>query len=154
TDSEIERRLQNRARGSLTDPDRPHNLPAELSSFVGRTQEMADALALLQRARLLTLTGPGGAGKTRLALGIVDEILPSFQDGVWLVELEGLNDQSLVLPTVASHFGAVEAPGLPLLDRLTHGLQARAVLIVLDNCEHLAPACAALVERLLRSCPR
>jgi predicted ATPase/DNA-binding XRE family transcriptional regulator len=130
-----------------------HNLPIQLTSFVGRERELAELAPLLLKTRLLTLTGAGGTGKTRLALRLAAEALDGFADGVWLVELAPLADPELVLQTVARVLGALEQPGRPLLDALLDVLRPKTLLLVLDNCEHLVAACAALAESLLRASP-
>src|SRR5919112_523188 len=135
-------------------PQRPsHNLPSELSSFVGREKELPEVRRLLENNRLLTLTGPGGCGKTRLALAAAGGLVERFEDGVWLVELAPLADPSLVAQAVASTLGAREQPGRPLTEMLSGYLGSKKLLLVLDNCEHLIEACAELAEALLRSCP-
>jgi predicted ATPase/DNA-binding CsgD family transcriptional regulator len=130
-----------------------HNLPLALTSFVGREREMAEAGRLLDTGRLLTLAGPGGSGKTRLALAVALEQVDRFEDGVWLVELAPLSDPDLVPQAVASVLGVRETPKTPLVDALVAHLETRSVLLVLDNCEHLVGACAVLAETLLRRCP-
>jgi predicted ATPase/DNA-binding CsgD family transcriptional regulator len=135
-------------------PERPpHNLPSELSSFVGRQKELTEVKRLLENARLLTLTGSGGCGKTRLALAVADELVEGFEDGVWMVELASLADPSLVPQAVASTLGVREQPGRSPTETLSDYLRTRKVLLVLDNCEHLVEACAKLAEALLHSCP-
>jgi predicted ATPase/DNA-binding CsgD family transcriptional regulator len=123
------------------------NLPAELTSFVGRRRELKEAKRLLSAARLLTLTGAGGVGKTRLALRVATEVRRAFADGVWLVELAELRDPRLLPSTVATVLGlrdtADPAAGL------AEFLRDRQLLLVLDNCEHLVDECAALVTKLL-----
>src|ERR671915_913197 len=131
----------------------PHNLPSEVSSFVGREKELAEVKRLLENTRLLTLTGSGGCGKTRLALAAAGELVQGFGDGVWLVELAPLADPSLVPQAVASTLGVREQPGRPLTEPLSDYLRTRKLLLVLDNCEHLVEACAELAAVLLRSCP-
>jgi predicted ATPase/class 3 adenylate cyclase len=131
----------------------PHNLPVQLTSFVGREREMAELKPLLASSRLLTLTGPGGTGKTRLALRLAAEESDSFAAGVWLVELAPLADPTLVPHTVAATLGVQEQPGRALLDVLRDYLRAKSLLLLLDNCEHLIEACAQLVEALLRAAP-
>jgi predicted ATPase/DNA-binding CsgD family transcriptional regulator len=134
-------------------PERqPHNLPSELSSFVGREKELAEVGRLLDNNRLLTLTGPGGCGKTRLALATASELVERFEDGVWLVDLAPLADPSLVPQAVASAPGVREQPGRSLTETLSEYLASKEMLLVLDNCEHLIEACAELAESLLRSC--
>jgi predicted ATPase/DNA-binding NarL/FixJ family response regulator len=131
----------------------PNNLPLQLSSFVGREREMAEVERLLGDHRLVTLTGPGGSGKTRLALAGASEVAEDFEDGVWLVELAPLSDPGLVPQAVASVLGVRETPDTPLADSLCLHLESREALLVVDNCEHLVEACADLAETLLRSCP-
>jgi class 3 adenylate cyclase len=130
------------------------NLPSQLTSFVGRRREIADVKARLEERRLVSLIGSGGAGKTRLALQAASELLESFTDGVWLVELAATGDPGLVPRTVVAALGLREGSDRDPTDLLIEYLQGRAPLLVLDNCEHLIAACARLVERLLRVCPR
>lgn len=130
-----------------------HNLPAVLTSFVGRARELAEVRRLLGSTRLLTLTGPGGMGKTRLSLQIGGELMHSFRDGVWLVELAPLTDPALLLPTVAALFGVRQETGRPLQATLCSWLSSRQLLCILDNCEHLIDACAQFADAALRSAP-
>jgi predicted ATPase/DNA-binding SARP family transcriptional activator len=135
-------------------PERPrHNLPAALTSFVGREQALADAKILLGRSRLMTLTGTGGSGKTRLALRLARDVLEAYPGGVWLVELAALSDPPFVPKAVAATL-QVQEPGGDLVAVLIGHLRARgALLLVLDNCEHVLAACAELCARLLAACP-
>jgi predicted ATPase/class 3 adenylate cyclase len=130
-----------------------HNLPVQLTSFVGRERELAELKPLLLTSRLLTLTGPGGTGKTRLALRLAADVVESFTDGVWLVELAPLADPSLVPHTVAATLGVREQPGRSILDVLVEYLRPKTLLLFLDNCEHLIATCALLAETLLRAAP-
>jgi predicted ATPase/DNA-binding CsgD family transcriptional regulator len=139
--------------GGHPDASPPNNLPVQLSSFVGREKELAEVKQLLENNRLLTLTGSGGCGKTRLALAVAAELVEGFEDGVWMVELAPLADPSLVPQAVASTVGVREQPGRSLTEALSDYLEAKKVLLVLDNCEHLVEACADLAEALLQSCP-
>jgi predicted ATPase/DNA-binding CsgD family transcriptional regulator len=131
----------------------PNNLPLELSSFVGRERELVEVKRLLVDNRLLTLIGPGGCGKTRLALAVAFELVQSFEGGVWLVELASLSDPYLVPQVVASTLGVREAQDRPLTETLSKHLGSRKMLLALDNCEHLVEGCAALADGLLRACP-
>ncbi len=131
----------------------PNNLPRQLTGFIGREREMAEVQRLLTTTCLLTLTGTGGAGKTRLALQIAADVLEGYPDGVWLAELAALSDPALVPQIVATALGVREVPGQPMLETLLHYLQRKKLLLVLDNCEHLVAACAQLVGALLRTCP-
>jgi predicted ATPase/DNA-binding NarL/FixJ family response regulator len=131
----------------------PNNLPAELSSFVGRERQLAELRRLLRRTRLITLTGPGGAGKTRLALHLAADILNHYPDGVWLVELAPLADARLLDQTVSTACRITEKRKRPPVEALIEGLASRKVLLVLDGCEHMVDFCATLASRLLRSCP-
>jgi predicted ATPase/DNA-binding XRE family transcriptional regulator len=142
-------------RATTTDSDQAArtNLPLQLSSFVGRTSELAEMGELFARTRLLTLTGPGGVGKTRLALQLAADLLEGFPQGVWLVELARLTDPALVPQAVATVLGLQESARRPLMTTLVEALRARRLLLVLDNCEHLLEACAELAEALLRACP-
>jgi non-specific serine/threonine protein kinase len=130
-----------------------HNLPAAASSLVGREHERATVRTLLAEARLVTLVGTGGVGKTRLALAVAGDLLDHYPDGVWLVELAPLTEDRLVPQTVLETLGTREEAGRPLLATMTEHLKDRRLLLVLDNAEHLVGACAALVEALLRRCP-
>jgi predicted ATPase/class 3 adenylate cyclase len=131
----------------------PNNLPSLFSTFVGRQREMEEVNELLVTRRLLTLTGPGGVGKTRLAIQVAAEVLESYQDGVWLVELGTISDADLVEQAVASELRLTDQPGRSLLETLGDHLQAKKLLLLLDNCEHLLTSCARLADTLLRSCP-
>ena len=132
---------------------RPHNLPLQLTSFVGRERELGAVAAQLRAHRLLTLTGPGGVGKTRLALQAAADAQEAHPDGVWLAELGGLADPALVPQAVAAAVGVRGEPDRPLLATLTDALRPKRLLLVLDNCEHLLEACARLAEALLRAGP-
>jgi predicted ATPase/DNA-binding SARP family transcriptional activator len=135
-------------------PERPrHNLPLHLSSFIGRQAELAEVGRLLDRSRLVTLTGPGGCGKTRLALQAARQLLDNFPNGVWLVDLAPLSEPLLVTKAVAAALDVAEVAGEPLMDELLHHLRSLQLLLVLDNCEHLVAAAAELAELLLRHCP-
>jgi predicted ATPase len=130
----------------------PNNLPIQLTSFVGREREIAEVKDLLTDQRLLTLTGPGGCGKTRLALQVAGDLVERFEDGVWLVELASLSDPALVPQAIASTLEVREAPGRSLTEVVIEHLKSKKTLLVLDNCEHLINACAALANALLRAC--
>ena len=133
-----------------------HNLPAARSGFVGREREMSEVGRALSMTRLLTITGAGGCGKTRLALEVARDFVEAspdeYPDGVWLVELASLEDGTLVPGAVAAALGVRERPDLPVTEELTDFLRTRRLLLVLDNCEHLTDACASLVDTLLDSC--
>jgi predicted ATPase/class 3 adenylate cyclase/DNA-binding CsgD family transcriptional regulator len=131
----------------------PNNLPVQLTSFVGREGDIADIRRLLTSTRLLTLTGAGGCGKTRLALQVAAELVEYYPDGVWLVELASLSEAPLVPQTVATILGVPEQPDRPLSETLAEYLRSKSLLLVLDNCEHLLSACARLADVLLRKCP-
>ena len=130
-----------------------HNLPCALTSFIGREMEIAELSQLLGNARLLTLTGAGGCGKTRLAIKLARQQSHCYPDGAWLVELAALTDPALLPQTVATVLGVQERAGAPLLDTIAEHLESRALLLVLDNAEHLIEASAQLTESLLRRCP-
>ncbi len=130
----------------------PNNLPIQLTNFIGREQEIAAIEERLSTTRLLTLTGSGGIGKTRLALQVAADLLEDHTDGVWFVELAEQNETTLV-PQVAKALGLREEPGRSLAETLTDFLKSKSLLLVLDNCEHLVASCAQLVNDLLRACP-
>ena len=135
-------------------PARPrHHLPIALTSFVGRERELGEVARLLDRDRLVTLTGAGGAGKTRLALETARARSGGYRDGVWLVELAGLGDPALVPGATASALGLTLPSQRPDLEELSAQLAGWEALVILDNCEHLVGACAPLAERLLATCP-
>src|SRR5258707_9202586 len=121
---------------SFSQPARS-NLPNALSNVIGRAGEIAEVERLIWTTRLLTLTGPGGCGKTRLALAAAGELLPQFADGIWLVELAPLADAGLVPQAVASALGVREYPGPSLSETLSRQLESRQALLIFDNCEHL-----------------
>jgi predicted ATPase/class 3 adenylate cyclase len=138
-----------------------NNLPRQLTSFVGREKEIAHVKDLLGQYALVTLTGAGGVGKTRLALQVAQEVLDRYPEGVWLVELAALADPGLVLQQIATVLGIQESAEeslrssqqrLSLLQRLTNSLQEKHLLLILDNCEHVIDACARLVDHLLHHC--
>ena len=128
-----------------------HNLPLQLTSFIGREGELAEAARLLARSRLLTLVGVGGIGKSRLSLELAAQVLPQFADGAWLVELATLRDARLVPQAVASVLGVKEAAGRPVSEALLQHVKDRQLLLILDNCEHLLQGCAELARALLQS---
>ncbi len=131
-----------------------HNLPAPRSTFVGREREMMEVMRAVAITRLLTLTGTGGSGKTRLALEAARDLIESYPDGVWLVELAPLSEEALVPKALAEALEVPERHAEPLSDTLAEVLRDRQLLLVLDNCEHLLEATARLVDKLLDSCPR
>lgn len=137
------------------------NLPFPLTRFIGREQELAKVKLLLEESRLVTLTGLGGCGKTRLSLQAARELTDRFSDGICFVELSSLNEPALLVQTVAGALGVRQAPeraddadgaAAPLLEQLCDFLQPKAVLLILDNCEHVRAACAGLVQALLQHC--
>jgi len=133
---------------------RRNNLPIQLTSFVGREREIVEVKRLLGDARLVTLTGSGGAGKTRLALQVSANLLDDYPDGVWLAEFAPIADPVLVPKTVATALGVPEQPGREIIETLVDALRSKTLLLALDNCEHLLAACADLAVALLRACPR
>jgi predicted ATPase/DNA-binding SARP family transcriptional activator len=130
-----------------------HNLPLQLSSFIGRQKEQDDITNLLKKKRLVTLLGAGGIGKTRLALEVGHKLLSEYPNGVWYIALDSLSDPALITQTVASIFDIQEDRDRTLLEKLTHLLAAKTALLIFDNCEHLLDACAELVTALLTQCP-
>ena len=138
---------------SLNNPELLHNLPQQVTSFIGREKEIEAVKSLLARTRLLTLTGSGGCGKTRLGLQVAAEVLENYPQGVWFVELAPLADPALVPQSVAQVLDISEEAGKPLLQTLVAALKERKILLVLDNCEHVLDVCAQLVDTLIRACP-
>jgi DNA-binding SARP family transcriptional activator len=129
------------------------NLPFDTSRFIGRSREAGEVVGLLAEARLVTVTGVGGGGKTRLALHVARSLVGRYRDGVWLVELAALGQPSLVAQATAAALRMPERGGTSAMESLIAALDGKQLLLVLDNCEHLIEACAHLVEALLRRCP-
>ncbi|MEU1981704.1 protein kinase [Nocardia sp. NPDC019395] len=134
-------------------PDRSGNLPLELTSLVNRRTELAEVKNLLSTSRLVTLTGTGGVGKTRLALRAAAQVTRDYADGVWLVDLADVSDAAILVDIVAATVGVRDESTLPLIDVLVQFLCTRDTLLVLDNCEQLVQAVAELNEQMLRICP-
>jgi predicted ATPase/class 3 adenylate cyclase len=132
----------------------PNNLPRQLTSFIGRKDETAEVKRLLSTACLVTLTGAGGAGKTRLALQVGADLLDHYTEGVWFVELAHLSDPAVVAKAVASAMNVPEQPGREIQETLAEFLRARHLLLLLDNCEHVLSACQDLADKLLRACSK
>jgi predicted ATPase/class 3 adenylate cyclase len=131
----------------------PNNLPIQLTGFIGREREMDEAKRLLEGTHLLTLTGTGGTGKTRLSLQVAADLFDKFPDGVWLVEFAAIADPTLVTETVASALDVRQEPNRLLATTLASYLRSKNLLLIFDNCEHVVTACARLAETLLRTCP-
>jgi DNA-binding SARP family transcriptional activator len=147
-------RAQAAARPSEQPNGTTHNLPVPRNSFVGRERELREVKRELAMTRLLTLTGAGGSGKTRLALEVARDLVGAYPEGVWLVELAQLAEGELVPQAVTEALGVREQPGRSLTDTLIEALQQRDMLLVLDNCEHLVDPVARLLDTLLDSCSR
>jgi predicted ATPase/DNA-binding CsgD family transcriptional regulator len=130
-----------------------NNLPAKVSSFIGREGELAEVRRLVSAARLVTLTGAGGAGKTRLAVQVAAGLADDTVDGIWFADLAPLGDPDLVAVSVADVLGVRQEPSRPVLDTLAEAIGGRSLLLLLDNCEHVIGACAKLADALLRGCP-
>jgi len=140
---------------SLDDPALRHNLPSQATSFVGRTAELAELRALVSGgSRLVTIAGPGGIGKSRLALQVAADALDGTGDGVWLAELAPVAEPELVTRTAAAALRVSEAPGRPVLDSLIDAIGDRDLLLILDNAEQVLGAVAELADAVIRSCPR
>jgi predicted ATPase/class 3 adenylate cyclase len=132
----------------------PNNLPQQVTSFVGRERQLAEVKKLFAKTRLLTLVGAGGIGKTRLSLQVAADLMDDFPDGVWFVELAPLTDEQRVPQAVASVLGVKEEPTRPMIEALLKHIKNRQALLVLDNCEHLVQACAALAAQSLQAAPQ
>jgi len=139
---------------STTDRASTGNLREPLTNFIGRHRELAEVLRLAQEHRLVTLTGAGGCGKSRLARAAASALSGEFPDGTWLVELAALADPNLILKTIARALGIAEQSELTLEETLIASLRQRRLLIVLDNCEHMLDACAACCTAILEACPQ
>lgn len=133
---------------------RKHNLPLQLTSFIGRGTQINEIRQLISCSRMVTLTGAGGCGKTRLALRVAEDVVGNYADGVWLVELAPLVEPTHVARAVASALGITEQAGKEMADTLAETLLSRHMLLLLDNAEHLLNACAQLAHALLRRCAR
>jgi predicted ATPase/class 3 adenylate cyclase len=129
----------------------PNNLPQQVNAFLGRERELAEVKAMLQQARLVTLLGMGGLGKTRLSLQVAAELMADFPDGVWFLDLAPINDPMLMVGEAAQVLEVREEPGRPLLQTVCAHLKPRRVLLILDNCEHLVKACAEFSNAVLRA---
>lgn len=133
---------------------RPNNLPVQLTSFIGRQEEMKNLKSMLREERLLTLTGAGGAGKTRLALQVAADVIDDFPDGAWLVELASLMDPELLVQTLISSIGIKDVPEANSQAELIEAMGCKEMLLVFDNCEHMVEDVASLTETLLGKCPK
>ncbi len=131
----------------------PGNLPAEPNAFIGRERDLADLIAMLGRVRAVTLCGPGGIGKTRLALKLAANLAPGYPDGAWIVDLADTDAPERLVPLVTATLGIRQEPDRPLAATLAEALRTRTMLLVLDTCEHLVQPAAELVQRLLGGCP-
>jgi predicted ATPase/DNA-binding SARP family transcriptional activator len=140
--------------GLPEDRNAPHNLPSQVSSFVGREHELSDLRQLSSHARVITLTGAGGVGKTRLALQLAASMLEGSGDGAWFVDLAPLTDATLVAAQLAGVLGVPEQPGRSLLRLLIAASRDRQLLVILDNCEHVIGEAANVADQLVRGCPR
>ena len=139
---------------SQIEPIKPkHNLPSQLSTFIGRETEQEEIINLISKNRLVTLAGMGGIGKTRLALQVGQRLLNDYLHSVWFVALDSLSDATLVPQTVASVFDIREGPDRPIIEILKNVLREKTTLLILDNCEHLLDTCAQLITTLLTNCP-
>jgi predicted ATPase len=138
--------------GAATAAAEVHGFPAALTSFIGREEAVRDVAGLLEECRLVTVTGPGGMGKTRLAGQVAWQVAAKFTDGAWLAELAPVRDPAQVAVVVAAALGIPEQPRTPLADTLARALAGQHLLLVLDNCEHMLDAAAQLCAGLLTAC--
>ena len=129
------------------------NLPAPITTFIGREREQSEVVNLINKHRLVTLTGSGGVGKTRLSIKVGEQILGNYTDGVWLVELAALSNPALIAQSFAALFGLTTQSTISFTELLINFLWAKSSLLIVDNCEHLLDACANLIDALLKSCP-
>ena len=140
-------------RGGRTAAKQRHNIPLDLTSFVGREKEVAEVKRIITENRMLTLTGVGGTGKTRLALTAARGLVDAFAGGVWLVELSTILESGQVLRAIAAVLDVREKSSTQLLETLIEIISDQSMLLIMDNCEHLLTACASLAEKLLTACP-
>ncbi len=147
TQADVEERL-----GKVKPPEiKKHNLPISTTSFVGREKEMKEVRDLFQKSRLITLTGAGGCGKTRLAREIASTLIEEFKDGVWFVNLSPITNPEFIAKSIAEVLSIKEEPDKPIIETLINKISDKSLLILLDNCEHLIQACAEIVDKLLQS---
>jgi non-specific serine/threonine protein kinase len=146
------RRLRDSGASPAAPASRRHNLPYQLSSFIGREHELSELRRLLGGTRLLTLTGTGGIGKTRLALQVAADLVPEYEHGVWLIDLVALAEPTLIVHRVAAVLGVREKPDQSLIETLTNALQHKRMLLVFDNCEHVIQGAAKVAHALLQGC--
>ena len=131
----------------------PGNLPVQVTSFVGRDHELAELVRMLSDHRLVTLTGVGGVGKTRLALQVAGDVLVRFQDGAWLCELAAAGDAEAMVELIAATLGVRQRPGVTRVESILEYLRPKELLVVVDNCEHVLDAAGRLIDELLHECP-
>jgi predicted ATPase/DNA-binding SARP family transcriptional activator len=131
----------------------PHNLPLQLSTFIGREKQQNEMIQLIAKRRLVTLVGAGGIGKTRLSLQVGQRLLNNYPDGVWFIALDSLSDPTLVPQTVAAVFDIHDTTGRPITQTLIDSLREKTALLIFDNCEHLLESCAQLITAILQDCP-
>ena len=151
TSREIQADIDERQGRNKSPEERKHNLPVSATSFVGREKEMKEVRDLLLQNRLVTLTGSGGCGKTRLSQEIAISLLEEYKDGVWFIDLAPITDPNLVAKEIIQVLNIQEESGKPIIDTLTEKIKNRSILILLDNCEHLIQICAEIADKLLRS---
>jgi predicted ATPase/class 3 adenylate cyclase len=132
----------------------PSNLPVQVTSFVGRDDDVARIVALLEDAALVTLTGTGGVGKTRLAVQVAAEIVPRFAEGAWFCELAAVDSGEAMAQVVSASLGCLQRPGLSLAESIVEYLRLRELLLVLDNCEHLLDEASEFADAVIQSCPK
>jgi non-specific serine/threonine protein kinase len=148
-------RIRDAALTPLSNHTIPGNLPTPLTGFIGREQEIQDLETLIcEQSRLVTLTGAGGSGKTRLAIEVAAACSPAFRDGIWWVDLAPQSDASFISHAVARSLGIHDLSGEDVLQTITQHIHAKQLLVVLDNCEHQIEVCAQIADRLLRECPQ
>jgi len=131
-----------------------HNLPRQLTSFLGRDDDVSAIAALVKSAPLVSVVGTGGIGKTRVAIEVANQVLPDFPDGVWFVELAPLSDPDLVVHAIAAALGVQESPRMPLLASIASNLSRNRALVILDNCEHVIAQARNAAGSLIRECPK
>ena len=151
TSKEIKADIDERQGRNKPPEEKKHNLPVSATSFVGREKEMKEVRDLLLQNRLVTLTGSGGCGKTRLSQEIAISLLEEYTDGVWFIDLAPITDPNLVAKEIIQVLKIQEESGKAIIDTLTENIKNRSQLILLDNCEHLIQVCAEIADKLLRS---
>jgi ATP-dependent Clp protease ATP-binding subunit ClpA len=149
TEEKIESEVEEQVEKEKAPEVKKHNLPNSTTSFIGREKEMKEVRDLFQKSRIVTLTGAGGCGKTRLAREIASMLVEEYKDGVWFIDLSPITDPNFVSKEISDVLSIKEEPDKPIVDTLIENIKEKSLLILLDNCEHLIQECAEIAHKLL-----